>query len=59
MDWLAKQDAPLEGVAIDPKSMGLDGHMANEAGNIRLRPDFWANHGGMDGFFVAKLKRKD
>lgn len=59
MDWLAKQDAPLEGVAIDPKSMGLDGHMANEAGHIRLRPDFWANHGGMDGFFVAKLKRKD
>jgi 16S rRNA (cytosine967-C5)-methyltransferase len=59
MDWLAKQDAPLEPVAIDPTAMGLDAHMANEAGQIRLRPDFWKNHGGMDGFFIAKLKRKD
>lgn len=58
MDWLAKQDAPLEVVKINPKPMGLDAHMANEAGQIRLRPDFWENHGGMDGFFIAKLKRK-
>ncbi len=59
VNWLAKQNAALETVAIDPTSMGLDADMANETGQIRLRPDFWENHGGMDGFYVAKFKRKD
>jgi hypothetical protein len=29
--------------------------MANKDGQIRLRPDFFADLGGMDGFFVAKF----
>lgn len=56
--WLNKQDSPLIAQAIDPISLGLDANMANEDGQIRLRPDFWANRGGMDGFFVAKFTRK-
>ena len=28
-----------------------------EAGGLRLRPDYWAEHGGMDGFFMARLVR--
>jgi 16S rRNA (cytosine967-C5)-methyltransferase len=27
-----------------------------EAGALRLRPDFWPERGGMDGFFVARLR---
>jgi 16S rRNA (cytosine967-C5)-methyltransferase len=24
-------------------------------GGLRLRPDYWAARGGMDGFFMARL----
>ena len=26
-----------------------------EEGGLRLRPDFWADRGGMDGFYMAEL----
>ena len=55
--WLAKQDSNLKPQIIDPAVMGLETFMANEDGQIRLRPDYWAEHGGMDGFFVAKFMR--
>ncbi len=29
----------------------------NPEGDLRLRPDFWAERGGMDGFYAAKLTR--
>ena len=57
IDWLNEQDSGLEPVSIDPNSHGLSPNMVNEAGQARLRPDFWAEHGGMDGFFIAKFKR--
>ena len=27
------------------------------AGTLRTRPDMWAEHGGMDGFFVARFRK--
>ena len=57
VDWLMEQDSGLEPVPIDPNSYGLSPNMVNEAGQARLRPDFWAEQGGMDGFFIAKFKR--
>jgi len=27
----------------------------DDKGNLRLRPDYWADRGGMDGFFAAML----
>ncbi len=27
-----------------------------DAGGLRLRPDYWAERGGMDGFFMARLR---
>ena len=33
-----------------------DGWQAPEGG-LRLRPDFWADRGGMDGFFIAALRK--
>ena len=27
-------------------------------GTLRTRPDFWAEHGGMDGFFVARFVKR-
>ena len=26
-------------------------------GQLRLRPDYWAEVGGMDGFFMARLQK--
>jgi 16S rRNA (cytosine967-C5)-methyltransferase len=34
---------------VDPAWIGREG--------LRLRPDHWADRGGMDGFFVAALRR--
>lgn len=28
-----------------------------EEGGLRLRPDFWAGRGGMDGFYMARLRK--
>jgi len=42
-----------EAVAID----GVDPAWMTEEGGLRLRPDYWADKGGMDGFYIACLRR--
>ncbi len=42
---------------IDPTTLGGDPEWASPEGGLRLRPDFWADRGGMDGFYMALLKR--
>jgi len=47
-------------LSLDPAALELPGvapewHAA--AGGLRLRPDFWAERGGMDGFFLAALRK--
>jgi len=44
----ARQVMPERPEGIAPE--WLDG-----AGSLRLRPDYWADRGGMDGFFAAML----
>jgi 16S rRNA (cytosine967-C5)-methyltransferase len=34
---------------------GVDPAWWTEAGGLRLRPDYWADRGGMDGFFMVRL----
>ena len=34
---------------------GLEGAITAQ-GALRTRPDLWAEHGGMDGFFIARLR---
>ena len=46
---LAVETAPLALPGIDPDWIGPEG--------LRLRPDYWAERGGMDGFFVTVLRR--
>ncbi len=36
---------------------GIDPAWVTEEGGLRLRPDFWAERGGMDGFYVASLTK--
>ena len=52
-------DARLAPQKIDPTLLGLYEFMANNDGQIRLRPDYFADQGGMDGFFVAKFSNKN
>ncbi len=37
---------------------GIDPDWITEEGGLRLRPDFWSDVGGMDGFYIAMLRRK-
>ena len=36
---------------------GIEPDWITEAGGLRLRPDYWPDLGGMDGFFVACLRK--
>jgi len=46
------------GLALDPAALDLPGIDPAWRGpeGLRLRPDHWADRGGMDGFFVAGLR---
>ena len=41
----------------DPKLPWLDTQWLDELGGLRLRPDFWPDFGGMDGFYIALLRK--
>ena len=36
---------------------GLSPDWITEEGGLRLRPDYWPEQGGMDGFYIACLKK--
>ncbi len=42
------RSVPIELLGMPPE--------AQVANGLRMRPDFWAEHGGMDGFFIAALQ---
>jgi 16S rRNA (cytosine967-C5)-methyltransferase len=44
-------------VDLDLPSLGLDADWKAPVGGIRLRPDYWAERGGMDGFYMALLRK--
>ena len=47
------------GLAIetfDTVSTGVQPNWLTEAGGVRLRPDHWPERGGMDGFFMVRLR---
>ncbi len=57
---LAAALARHPGLAADPAALalpGVDPAWRTPDGGLRLRPDRWAERGGMDGFFIACLRR--
>lgn len=40
-----------------PDLPGIEPAWRTDNGALRLRPDFWPGLGGMDGFFIARLRR--
>lgn len=44
------------GLQVEKPSLpGIDPAWITPEGGLRLRPDYWAAQGGMDGFFIARL----
>ncbi|MCR8826897.1 RsmB/NOP family class I SAM-dependent RNA methyltransferase [Pseudosulfitobacter koreensis] len=50
------QDMSVDRAALD--APGIDADWITEEGGLRLRPDYWATLGGMDGFYIAVLRKE-
>jgi 16S rRNA (cytosine967-C5)-methyltransferase len=48
-------EAVVDAAALDRP--GIEAGWHAPGGGLRLRPDFWAEAGGMDGFFIAALRK--
>jgi 16S rRNA (cytosine967-C5)-methyltransferase len=42
---------------LPPEAPGIEEAWRNSEGGLRLRPDYWSDRGGMDGFYMAVLQR--
>jgi len=42
---------------VPPEVKGIDKAWVTPQGGLRLRPDYWAEKGGMDGFFMACVRQ--
>jgi len=49
--------APFARVPIDPAEVGGCDAFVNADGEVRTLPGHWPERGGIDGFFVARLRR--
>ena len=55
---LAAALARHPGLRVEPATLpGVDPAWITAEGALRLRPDYWADKGGMDGFFMVRLTR--
>ncbi len=58
IDRLLAQDAPMERVEIESGEVpGLEMALTDD-GDLRTLPTHWPGKGGLDGFFIARLRRK-
>ena len=45
------------GLVVEPPALpGIDPAWITPAGGLRIRPDHWADRGGIDGFFIVRLR---
>ncbi|WP_112322328.1 RsmB/NOP family class I SAM-dependent RNA methyltransferase [Oceanibium sediminis] len=59
-DQAAAALARHPGLTVDPhRPEGCAEDWWTAEGHLRLRPDFWAEQGGMDGFFATVLRKPD
>ena len=59
IDWALERHPEL---VVDRDAVlvqGVDPEWQSSEGGLRLRPDYWADLGGMDGFFIAMLRKPD
>jgi len=47
-----------KGLTVEPITLdGVDPAWTTPEGGIRIRPDYWAERGGLDGFYIAVLRK--
>lgn len=44
-------------VPVEPSDVGGDAALVTSSGDLRTLPSHWLEHGGMDGFYAARLRR--
>lgn len=44
---------------INAENLGINKKWIDDNGGLRLRPDYWQSIGGMDGFYIAMLSKKN
>ncbi len=52
----------LDQISIDRQPLdrpGIDPAWKSPEGGLRLRPDYWPERGGMDGFYIAVLRKAE
>lgn len=55
---IAAAQARHPGLTVEmPELPGIDPAWITPEGGLRTRPDFWPDLGGMDGFFMARLRK--
>jgi 16S rRNA (cytosine967-C5)-methyltransferase len=59
IDRLLVSGAPVARVAIEPAEIGGWDALINERGEVRALPCHLSDLGGIDGFFIARLRRTD
>lgn len=52
-----KRHDGLRVIPVDPATLGGEAAWSSPEGGLRLRPDYWADRGGMDGFYMALLQK--
>ena len=52
-----RRDADFQLTAADPDALGAPAEALAREGWLRILPSMWPEHGGLDGFFVARLDR--
>lgn len=57
IDWALERHPDLHVDRDAVLVQGVDPAWQSSEGGLRLRPDYWPEHGGMDGFFIAMLRK--
>jgi len=55
---LLRKDAPVERLPIQPAEVGGFDELIDANGDLRTLPCHLSEHGGIDGFFAARLRRR-
>ncbi|MGF6229402.1 16S rRNA (cytosine967-C5)-methyltransferase [Inquilinus ginsengisoli] len=58
IDRLLTEDDRLARVPVAAAEIGGSTELLTPAGDVRTLPSHWPDHGGLDGFHIARLKRR-
>jgi 16S rRNA (cytosine967-C5)-methyltransferase len=58
VEALLKDRSDFERVPVSAQELGVPAEAITPAGDLRTLPCHWADQGGMDGFYAARLRRR-